>query len=146
MDATAIAALDARVNASPWGSDAVRETLERATGLVLRTADGTLCGFVLFAVAADECEILDIAVDPAFRRSGHATRLLDAALGAAAARGARICHLEVRESNVSARNFYRSMGFIAAGQRRDYYRTVDGRENALLMSRTIIPGGQSCRS
>lgn len=145
-DATAIAALDARVNASPWSSDAVRETLERAAGFVLRAADGTLCGFVLFAVAADECEILDIAVDPARRRAGHATRLLDAALGVAAARGAVHCFLEVRESNVSACNFYRSMGFLAAGQRRDYYRTVDGRENALLMTRAIILGSQSCRS
>ncbi len=145
-DAQAIAALDARVNVSPWSADAVRETLQRATGFVLRAPGGALAGFVLFAVVVDECEILAIAVDRPYRRAGWASRLLDAALGVAADGGAECCLLEVRESNASAQAFYHSAGFAVMGRRRDYYRTTTGREDALLMSRSIARENGSCPS
>lgn len=145
-DAPAIAALDARVNASPWSADAVRETLQRAGGFVLCMPDGALAGFVLFTVVADECEILDVAIDPEYRRAGRAGRLLEAAQRAAADRGATRCLLEVRESNASAQAFYHSAGFAVTGRRRDYYRTTTGREDALLMSRSIARENGSCPS
>lgn len=145
-DAPAIAALDARVNASPWSADAVRETLQRAGGFVFCMPDGALAGFVLFTVVADECEILDIAIDPEYRRAGRAGRLLEAAQRAAADRGATRCLLEVRESNASAQAFYHSAGFAVTGRRRDYYRTTTGREDALLMSRSIARENGSCPS
>ena len=136
-DAEAIAALDARVNPSPWSADAVRETLARAGGFVIAPPGAPLAGFALFAQAADECEILDIAVDPAARRNGLGARLLAAALAAAATRGARRCFLEVRASNAGAQAFYRAAGFVEDGRRKDYYRSGQGREDALLMSRGL---------
>jgi ribosomal-protein-alanine N-acetyltransferase len=136
-DAGAIAALDARVNPSPWSADAVRETLARAGGFVIAPPGAALAGFVLFAQVADECEILDIAVDPASRRDGLGARLLVAALAAAVARGARRCFLEVRASNAGAQAFYRAAGFVEDGRRKDYYRSGQGREDALLMSREL---------
>jgi ribosomal-protein-alanine N-acetyltransferase len=136
-DAGAIAALDARVNPSPWSADAVRETLARAGGFVIAPPGAALAGFVLFAQVADECEILDIAVDPAARRDGLGARLLAAALAAAVARGARRCFLEVRASNADAQAFYRAAGFVEGGRRKEYYRSGQGREDALLMSREL---------
>ena len=136
-DAAPIAALDARLNPSPWSADAVRETLARAGGIVIASPDGGLAGFVLFAAVADECEILDIAVDPAVQRQGLGARLLDAALAAAMAAGARRCFLEVRDSNSGAQDFYRARGFVEDGRRKGYYRSGQGREDALLMSRAL---------
>ena len=137
-DAQAIAALDACVNASPWSATAVHETLQRAAGFVLYAPADVLVGFVLFAVAADECEVLDIAVDPRCRRAGNARKLIEATLAAAAAAGAGRCFLDVRESNASAQAFYHATGFAVVGRRRSYYRTATGtREDALLMSRII---------
>lgn len=136
-DAEAIAALDARVNPSPWSTDAVRETLARAGAFVIAPPGAGLAGFVLFAQAADECEILDIAVDPDARRHRLGARLLAAALAEAGARGARRCFLEVRASNTGAQAFYRAAGFVEDGRRKDYYRSGSGREDALLMSRGL---------
>ena len=136
-DAGAIAALDARVNPSPWSADAVRETLARADGFVIVPPGAALAGFVLFAQVADECEILDIAVDPASRRDGLGASLLAVALAAAVARGARRCFLEVRASNAGAQAFYRAAGFVEDGRRKEYYRSGQGREDALLMSREL---------
>ena len=41
--------------------------------------------------------------------------------------------LEVRESNSAAQNFYKQCGFCEIGQRKNYYKLGDGRENAVLM-------------
>jgi [ribosomal protein S18]-alanine N-acetyltransferase len=145
QDATAIAALDAHLNPSPWSVDAVRETLAAAQGVVAGRDDGNIDGFVLFALAADQCEILDIAVDPAAQRRGLGARLLGAALAAAVRAGATRCCLEVRASNRGAQAFYRAAGFGEDGRRKAYYRTADGREDALLMSRSIAQGEQRCQ-
>jgi ribosomal-protein-alanine N-acetyltransferase len=45
--------------------------------------------------------------------------------------------LEVRASNLAAIGLYRSMGFADIGLRRDYYRTENGREDAILMGREL---------
>ena len=68
-------------------------------------------------VAADEREILNLAVAPDFRRKGVARALVDAALGAF--RGS--VFLEVRESNAVALKFYKSLGFKELSRRKGYY-------------------------
>ncbi|HUJ22343.1 MAG TPA: ribosomal protein S18-alanine N-acetyltransferase [Bryobacteraceae bacterium] len=74
-----------------------------------------------FAVARhtgpDEMEILNVAVDPPFRRRGVARSLIQQLL--AEYRGA--VFLEVRQSNLPARKLYHSLGFEAVAVRQDYY-------------------------
>ena len=52
----------------------------------------------------------------------------------AAARGIHIVHLEVRESNGSARRLYQRLGFKEDGFRKNYY--TEPVENAVLMTKT----------
>ena len=68
-------------------------------------------------LAADEREILNLAVAPEFRRKGVARALLDSVLEGF--RGA--VFLEVRESNGIAREFYKSLGFKELSKRARYY-------------------------
>jgi ribosomal-protein-alanine N-acetyltransferase len=67
--------------------------------------------------AATELEVLNLAVDPQFRRRGVARRMMEFML--AGHRGD--VFLEVRESNRTARKFYESIGFREISRRRDYY-------------------------
>ena len=84
-----------------------------------------------FAVARrlteGESELLNLAVDPEFRRRGIGRRLV------AALRSSHTgtLWLEVRESNEGGRNFYKTLGFCEAGERLEYYR--DSREGAIVM-------------
>jgi ribosomal-protein-alanine N-acetyltransferase len=81
---------------------------------------GAVVGFLVTqAVAADEVEILNLAVAPEFRRRGIARALLAPLLEGV--HGA--VFLEVRESNSAARNLYKSIGFEEISRRPDYYRT-----------------------
>jgi ribosomal-protein-alanine N-acetyltransferase len=78
-------------------------------------------GMVLARVAADEAEILTLAVLPAARRGGIATALLREATIVAAAMGTRSVFLEVSVANMAARQVYTRTGFVEAGRRPLYY-------------------------
>jgi [ribosomal protein S18]-alanine N-acetyltransferase len=93
--------------------------------LTLAEADGDACGFALVRSAADEAELLLLAVDPRTRRRGVGSALLAAAIAESAARNIRRLHLEVRAGN-DAVNLYQKIGFRKVGVRRGYYRGNDG--------------------
>jgi len=84
-----------------------------------------------FAVARhpspEELEILNLAVDPPFRRRGVARSLITQLL--ANFRGN--VYLEVRQSNIAARKLYHSLGFETIGVRKDYYDSPG--ESAIVM-------------
>jgi len=91
-------------------------------------------GFLLLRQAADEAEIITLAVRPAVRRSGVARRLLMVGLDKMAGRGAPRCFLEVAEDNMAARALYGAMGFAEIGRRPGYYRdAAGGRRDAIAM-------------
>ena len=93
-------------------------------------------GFCLARVAADEAEILTLAVLPERRRQGIAARLLAAAMAAASGRGARRMLLEVAESNLAARRLYAAAGFRPVGRRARYYASG---EDALVLAAALSP-------
>jgi [ribosomal protein S18]-alanine N-acetyltransferase len=95
-------------------------------------------GFAVSRMAADEAEILSIAIDPGYRGRGLSRELLLTHLGHLAARGARTIFLEVEENNQPARRLYERSGFAIVGRRERYYRQADGEQlNALLMRRDL---------
>jgi len=78
-------------------------------------------GFVLSRGAADEEELLLIAVHPRHRGRGLGSALLARFIAAARARGAQRLFLEMRDGN-PAEALYRRHGFEQVGRRRGYYR------------------------
>lgn len=121
--------------AESWSADviAMQLGLPATFGLLHRTG-----GMILARVAADEGEVLTLAVLPAHRRAGLGTALLRAAMDRAAGMGARAMFLEVAVTNHGARGLYAAHGFREAGLRRRYY--SDGTD-ALVLRSTLTPGG-----
>lgn len=101
-----------------WSVDAMalQLTLPGAFGLIAAPT-----GFIVVRVAADEAEILTLAVVPSGRRRGAGGALLDAAMGRAWSAGARTMFLEVAQHNAPARGLYAACGFAQVGRRRGYY-------------------------
>ncbi|MGA3016226.1 MAG: ribosomal protein S18-alanine N-acetyltransferase [Bryobacteraceae bacterium] len=90
--------------------------------------DGRIAGFLVARrVASDESELLNLVVAPEFRRKGLARALLRELLTAPAGS----LYLEVRESNLAARNLYKSMGFQEVNIRAEYYQAPP--EAAIVM-------------
>ena len=102
------------------------------THYLLAGADGAppsasepAAGFVLSRGAADEEELLLIAVDPRHRHRGVGGALLRAFVEQARGRGAERLFLEMRDGN-SAEALYLRHGFARVGRRRAYYRRGSG--------------------
>lgn len=94
-----------------------------------------IAGFLIVRVAADEMEILNLAVEPAARCRSVGRALLQGALWWALQNSARRAFLEVRFSNAVARQFYEAHGFAPAGTRPNYY--TDPGEDALVLVRNL---------
>jgi len=112
-----LAAIDAIQAASP---EAVHWTPTEYLKHDCRVCELNSCvaGFLVTREAAPgESEILNLAVDPAERRTGIARTLLTDAL----ARSKGTWFLEVRASNAAAIRLYESIGFTPAGDRKNYY-------------------------
>ena len=114
-----------------WGVDAIglQLGLPGAFGWIAPAG-----GMILARVAADEAEVLTLAVDPAVRRRGLARALLGQALATARQRGADAMFLEVASGNGPGRSLYAAAGFVTIGCRRGYY--PDG-SDALVLRRPL---------
>lgn len=103
------------------------------------TASRRPVGFITVRRAADEGEILTMAVHPRHRRAGVGRLLLDAALRHFHAERVSEVFLEVDPQNTAALALYRGAGFEVVGERADYYPGEEaGRRQALTM-RLALP-------
>lgn len=95
-------------------------------------------GFVVAFQAADEAEILTIAVTPAYRRRGVAARLLRTLDEQLAEEGVERLFLEVAADNSAAYGLYRRLGFAETGRRKGYYlRPGQDPVDALTLARAV---------
>ena len=122
-----------------WGEGEFDSMLTERNTLVHRLRVGRkIIGFAVSRMAADEAEILSIAVAASHRGRGLSRHLLLTHLGHLAGRGVRAVFLEVEENNQPARRLYDRAGFAVAGRRERYYREANGEQlNALLMRRDL---------
>jgi ribosomal-protein-alanine N-acetyltransferase len=128
-DVAAIAAIERRVFSDPWSERSFRDVLAHPKmyfacirGEVDGYAGACVRGYVVAWFAGGQGEIANLAVDESARGRGLGSALLDAALDEARGHGTEEVFLEVRSSNVRARELYESRGFVEVGRRRRYYR------------------------
>lgn len=122
-----------------WGEGEFEVMLSERNTLVHRLRRGRrIVGFAVSRMAADEAELLSIAVDASQRGRGLSRDLLITHLGHLAGRGVRKVFLEVEENNRPARRLYDWAGFEVVGRRERYYQQAGGEQlNALLMRRDL---------
>ncbi len=94
-----------------------------------------ICAWIIF----EEVRFLNLAVLPDFRRRGIAQGLIGEMLRRADQENCQRGLLEVRESNSSALNLYKSLNFKEYARRRAYY--TNPSEDAILMRREPITMG-----
>ena len=103
-DAAALAALHVASFNRGWSDQEFEQLLTDRSVVADRAASGRKpVGFIVSRRAADEAEILSVAVARAWRGRGLSRRLLDLHLRRLAGLGLRAVFLEVDEDNVPAR-------------------------------------------
>jgi len=132
----AVHAIEQGAFSDPWSARDLRECVASDVVFLVAAAPEGVAGYVVAQDAADEGEILNLAVAPTRYRRGIGRALVEAALDALAERGAERVFLEVRESNAAARALYATLGFQEVGRRTRYYRRPV--EDAIIL-RAAIP-------
>ena len=122
-----------------WGEGEFESLLAERNTFTQRLMLGrTPVGFIISRLAADEAEILSVAIAQAQRGRGYSRELLANHLGHLAGRGIRHVFLEVEENNQPAVRLYQRAGFATVGRREQYYRDAHGGKlNALIMQRDL---------
>ena len=130
----ALVELEKNAFAQPWSYEGLLEELSNPLA-VFRVAicGGEVAGYVGMHHIVDEGYITNIAVFPAYRRMGVATRLLKHLIRYAKDHEMTMITLEVRVSNEGAIALYEENGFDDEGIRPSFY--TDPTEDARIMTR-----------
>lgn len=135
-DAAAISALHAASFNRGWSEQEVEQLLAERNVVTHRAMQGgTMTGFIMSRLAADEAEILSIATGVRARGRGVAGALLNLHLRRLAGLGQRAVFLEVDEGNAPARKLYARAGFAEVARRENYYPAPGGKPAAALVLR-----------
>ena len=134
-DLDTVEAIERASYPTPWSRSMFAAELRKPSALALGAflETGELVGYAFVSRYVDAWHVMNVAVDPALRRNGIATDLLQRLFEITAADQRRGYTLEVRVSNLDAIRLYEQLGFESRGIRRGYY--TDNREDALIMWR-----------
>ena len=133
-DLTQVSDIERRSYEFPWSHGIFRDCLLAGYHCVVLHRDDTIVGYCILSVAAGEAHILNLCVDPVYRRLGYANQLLVDILDRAQGVGVEQVFLEARPSNEAAMALYQRKGFRQIAERPAYYQAKDGREDAAVLS------------
>ena len=135
-DAGAAAEISRHCLEESWDEKDFCESLERDyTALFAAEKDGAIIGYAVFYLAADQAELVSIAVIPEERQCKAATEIMENSLRNVYDRGVRLVTLEVRESNIPARRLYEKFHFEILGKRKRFYQNPQ--EDALILGSNL---------
>jgi len=122
---------------APWSADEQASLNDQPNVRTFVARRGTSTrrpvGFITVRRAADEAEVLTMAVHPRHRRAGVGRLLLEAALRHLYAERINEVFLEVDPDNEAALALYGRAGFTSIGERPEYYAGAAGRRKAVTM-------------
>ena len=133
-DLKAVIAIERESFTDPWSADVLFGELMADDMRLPLVAEinGEVAAYLMAWLVVDQLHILNIATAKRYLRMGVASILLHEAARLGVGRNANEITLEVRESNHSAREFYRRWKFAEMGIRPGYYQ--DNGENAIIMT------------
>lgn len=130
-----VAKIEVSSFSEPWSEKALSYLLSGDNfGVVLLVGDEPVAYGGVSAVIPDG-DITNIATLPSYRRRGYGERVVSEIIREAKKRGVENLYLEVRGSNVAAIELYLKLGFVAVGERKNFYSAP--REDAVLMKRKL---------
>lgn len=137
-DLTRVNEIEQTVHVIPWTDDTFHLCFNVGYLSWVCEVDQKIVGFVIVSLTADECHVLNLGVAREHQHQGYGTILMNHVIHEAKQVGAGIIYLEVRKSNTRAISLYRKLDFHLIGERKDYYPTVAGHEDALIFAKNLL--------
>ncbi len=136
-DLDAVMAIETAIYDYPWTRGIFRDCLRVGYDCQVDEEDCRLLAYSVLSVAVHEAHVLTVCVHPERQGQGLGRMMMNMMMHKARRAGAETMLLEVRPSNVRAIGLYHSLGFNEVGLRPDYYPAPGGREDALIMARSL---------
>lgn len=120
----------------PWTKNAFKREMKNNMAryiVCVDSVDGNevVIGYIGSWYIIDEAHINNVAISPDYRGKGYGRQMMEYFIDMCRKDMINAITLEVRRSNEVAQNLYKSMGFVPAGVRKEYY--SDNREDAIIM-------------
>ena len=133
-DFPAIRAIEQETFPNPWPSEAFTDFLLPWAWAL--TFEEEVVGYIFYQGVDNEMVIVNVAISPDFQGRGWGEYLLKESMQILGNQGVTSFYLDVRASNIKARNLYEKMGYVRIGTRKNYYSLPE--EDAVVMGR-IVP-------
>lgn len=137
-DVTAVMTVEQRAFPYPWTAGIFLDCIKYGYSCWIYERDGEIAGYAVVMFVVDEMHLLNICIHPEVQGTGLGSRLLKTLERVARGVKAETCFLEVRQSNFSAIRLYLNAGFNEVGLRKGYYPAAHGREDAIVMAKTLL--------
>lgn len=121
----------------PWSKAIIKDCIQSDYHSILLKNNDSVIGYAFLMTAYDESHLLNMCVDISQQGNGLGRKLLKYLENICIYSQSKSFLLEVRKSNPLAHSLYQSFGFEQIGVRKNYYRTVDGREDAVVMVKQL---------
>lgn len=111
-----------------WSKEALEQELLNENRIYILAKDentNEILGFAGISVIFNEAELMNIVVKKDKRKHGIGKALLEKIINICIENNIEVVKLEVNENNISAKNLYKSCGFIQTGKRERYYNNKD---------------------
>lgn len=121
----------------PWSAGIFRDCLRVGYCCWVLERDHVIDAHCIMQIGGAKSHILNLCVRRGAQGLGLGRSLLTRLLEVARDQRAETALLEVRPTNGPARKLYAAMGFQEVGVRPAYYPDRDGREDGLILSKTL---------
>jgi len=122
----------------PWSKGVIKDCIQSDYHSILLKCKEKIIGYAFLMTAYDESHLLNMCVDKSQQGKGLGRKLLKYLENICLYSQSKSFLLEVRKSNPIAHSLYLSFGFEEIGIRKNYYRTIDGREDAIVMKKLLF--------
>jgi len=121
-----------------WTKGIMKDCIKAGYHCIVARLDQEIIGYAFLMTAFDESHLLNMCIDKTQQSQGLGRKLLKHLENICRYSHSRVFLLEVRESNPIAQSLYQSFGFKQIGIRKNYYKCLKGRENAIVMTKQLI--------
>jgi len=137
-DVASVFAIDCQTNDFPWTQSLFEQAVASTKKTSVIEEQGEILGFSIVSYVVGEAELLNICIAKNQQGKKLGNQLLEHVLAQAKLSENHEMYLEVRASNVAALALYEKHDFNEIGRRKDYYPMKGGREDAILMARSLL--------
>jgi ribosomal-protein-alanine N-acetyltransferase len=137
-DLDAVMAIETAIYEFPWTRGIFQDCMRVGYRCHIYQQDHDIKAYSVLSVGAAEAHVLTLCVRPDSQKQGLGRMMMEHVIELARQAGAETMLLEVRPSNEHAIRLYHQLGFNEVGIRPDYYPSAEGREDALIMARSLL--------